>query len=176
VAVNCRLGPGTGWTVLSGLSVGTSSQITGRAGDGGWWQITDPLNSSRRCWVAASVTNTAGNLAGIPVVEAPQARVTDVSVEVSPETINAIACPGAGSPIEFSGTIETDGPTTVTWYFDTQQSGPLTTQTTEFDTFGEQEFSASYTPLLTAGTYWVRLVVTGPNSESDETTYTITCP
>ena len=34
VAVNCRLGPGTEWIVLSGLSVGTNSQITGRSGDG----------------------------------------------------------------------------------------------------------------------------------------------
>lgn len=49
VAVNCRLGPGTGWIVLSGLSVGTSSQITGKTGDGSWWQIIDPLNSGRRC-------------------------------------------------------------------------------------------------------------------------------
>jgi hypothetical protein len=36
VAVNCRLGPGVGWVVLSGLSVGTSSQIAGKSGDGGW--------------------------------------------------------------------------------------------------------------------------------------------
>ena len=176
VAVNCRLGPGTGWVVLSGLSVGTSSQITGRSGDSGWWQITDPLNSSRRCWVAASVTNTAGNLIGIPVVEAPKAEVTNLSVSVSPNTINAVACTGAGSPIEISGTIETNGPTSVTWYFETQQGGQMTQQTTEFDAFGELEFSTSYTPLLTAGTYWVRLVVTSPNSESVEASYTITCP
>lgn len=176
VAVNCRLGPGTGWIVLSGLSAGTSSQITGRSGDGGWWQITDPLNSSRRCWVAASVTNTAGNLTGMPVVEAPEPEVTSVSISVSPNTINALACTGAGSPIELAGAIETNGPTSVTWYFETQQGGQMTTQTTEFDAFGELELSTSYTPLLTAGTYWVRLVVTSPNSEQAEATYTITCP
>src|SRR4026207_2222888 len=45
VAVNCRLGPGVGWVVLSGLSVGASSQIVGKSGDGGWWYIVDPFNS-----------------------------------------------------------------------------------------------------------------------------------
>src|ERR1044071_727684 len=87
VAVNCRLGPGVGWIVLSGLSLGASSQIVGKSGDGGWWYIVDPFNSSRKCWVAASVTTTAGNLAGIPVVQAPRATVTQVSVDESPDSI-----------------------------------------------------------------------------------------
>ncbi len=175
-AVNCRLGPGTGWIALSGLSLGVSSQIVGRSGDGGWWYIVDPFNSGRKCWVASSVTNTAGNLAGIPVVEAPEAVVTNVTVDVDPKTINAAACPGAGAPIEFSGSIETNGPTTVTWHFETQQSGPLTTQSTDFATFGSLEFSTNYTPLLGAGTYWVRLIVTSPNNIEAEAKYTITCP
>ena len=176
VAVNCRLGPGTGWVVLSGLSVGTSAQIIGRSNDSGWWQIVDPLSSSRRCWVAASVTSTAGNLTGIPVVEAPEPEVTNVSVSVSPNTVTAASCTSAGSPLEISGTIETNGPTSVTWYFETQQGGQMTVQTTEFDAFGSLDISTSYTPLLTAGTYWVRLVVTSPDSKQAEATYTITCP
>src|SRR5512141_1491534 len=34
--VNCRLGPGVAWIVLSALTVGTSSQIVGKTADGGW--------------------------------------------------------------------------------------------------------------------------------------------
>ena len=105
VAVNCRLGPGTGWIVLSGLSLGTSAQITGKSGDGGWWQVIDPLNSARRCWVASSVTNTAGNVAVIPVAEAPKATVIDVSVEVDPRSISVAGCLGPILPLEISGTI-----------------------------------------------------------------------
>lgn len=176
VAVNCRLGPGTGWVVLSGLNVGASSQIAGKSGDGGWWYIIDPFNSSRKCWVASSVTNTAGNLAGIPIVEAPKAEVTRVTVDVSPNAISAAVCPAAGSPIELSGTIEVNGPTSVDWHFETQQGGALTNQTIDFDAFGSEEFSTSYTPMLATGTYWVRLIVTSPNSMQAETKYTITCP
>ena len=177
VAVNCRLGPGTSWVVLSGLSVGTSAQITGKSGDGGWWQITDPLNSSRRCWVAGSVTNTAGNVSGIPVVEAPKAEVTDVAVEVDPESLSIALCAGPITPLEITGTIETNGPTTVQWRFETQQDGAMTAQTTEFDAFGEETVSVDYTPTtITAGTYWVRLIVTSPNNVQAETRYTIACP
>lgn len=176
VAVNCRLGPGTGWLALSGLNVGASAQIVGKSSDGGWWYIVDPFNSGRNCWVASSVTSTAGNLAGIPVAAAPNASVTNVSVDLDPNTINVAGCTGPIQPIEISGSIETNGPVTVSWRFETQQGGAMTAQTTEFETFGEQDFSVDYTPTLTAGTYWVRLIVTSPNSLQAQEEYTITCP
>jgi hypothetical protein len=175
VAVNCRLGPGTGWVVLSGLNLGASSQITGKSGDGGWWQIIDPFNSARRCWVATSVTNTAGNVASIPVVEAPKASVTNVTVDVDPESLSVALCTGPVLPLKLTGTIETDGPTSVQWRFETQQGGAMTTQTTNFDAFGAATVTADFPPTLAAGTYWVRLVVTSPNNIQAEARYTIVC-
>lgn len=176
VSVNCRLGPGTGWVVLSGLNVGQSSQISGKSGDGGWWYIVDPFNSARKCWVATAVTNTAGNLSGIPVVEAPKAEVTKVTLNVNPNAITASACPGATPPLELKATIETNGPTSVTWHFETQQTGALPSNTTDFDSFGSLDISTNYIGMLGTGTYWVRLIVTSPNSIQAEAKYTITCP
>jgi len=176
VAVNCRLGPGVGWIVLSGLSVGTSSQIAGKSGDAGWWYIVDPLNSGRKCWVASSVTNTAGNLANIPVVEAPKADVTKVTVSVDPKSLSVAGCLGPILPLKIKGTIETNGPTSVDWHFETQQGGSMSDQTTDFEAFGSKDFSVDYTPTLTAGTYWVRLIVTEPNEIQAETKYTLECP
>ena len=175
VAVNCRLGPGTGWIVLSGLNVGASSQILGKSGDGSWWQITDPFNSSRKCWVASSVTSTAGNVSAIPVVEAPSASVTKVTVDVDPKSLSVAGCTGPVLPLKLSGTIETDGPTSVQWRFETEQGGALSNQTTTFDAFGTTTVSAEYTPPLAAGTYWVRLIVTNPNDMQAEVKYTIVC-
>jgi hypothetical protein len=126
--------------------------------------------------VAASVTNTAGNLASIPVVAAPDATVTDVNIDVEPDTISAAACPGAATPIEIGGEIETNGPVEVTWHFETEQGGAMTTQTTEFETFGTQDFSVDFTPTLAEGDYWVRLIVTSPNNMQAEAEYTIDCP
>lgn len=176
VAVNCRLGPGVGWIVLSGLSVGASSQIAGKSGDGSWWYIVDPFNSGRKCWVASSVTNTAGNLASIPVVEAPKANVTKVTVDVDPKSLSVAGCTGPILPIEITGTIETNGPTSVKWHFETQQGGAMSNQTTDFEAFGSKTVSVDYTPTLTAGTYWVRLIVTEPNATQAEVKYTLECP
>lgn len=181
VPVNCRLGPGTAWLPLSALTVGQTSQIVGKNSEGTWWYIVDPFSSSRNCWVSASVTSAAGNLANIPIVQTPNAAVTRVAVDVSPRTVNIPggACAGPAPSIELEGTIETNGPTSVQWRFETQQGGAMATQTTEFETFGEKSFIAAFTPPLpvTTGTsYWVRLVVTSPNNTQSEVNYTIACP
>ena len=175
VAVNCRFGPGTVWVALSALNVGQSAQIIGKNGDGSWWYIADPFSSGRNCWVAASVTNASGNLSSIPVVEAPRASVTNVAVRVDPSSISVAGCVGPAVPIKFIGTIEVNGPARVTWNFDSQQGGAFPAQTTDFETFGSKEVSMDYTPTLTAGTYWVRLIVTSPNNLQSETRYTIQC-
>lgn len=175
VAVNCRFGPGTAWVAISALNVGQSAQIVGKNFDGSWWYIVDPFNSGRNCWVAVSVTNASGNLASIPAVEAPKASVTNVSVKVDPSTVSVTGCTGTPPVIKFIGTIEVNGPARVTWNFDSQQGGAFSSQTTEFDTFGSKDVSMDYAPPLTAGTYWVRLIVTAPNSQQSEVKYTIQC-
>lgn len=176
VNVNCRLGPGTAWVAISALTVGQTAQINGRSSDGSWWSVVDPLNSGRSCWVSASVVNTGGNLGSIPVLAPPTASVTNVTVSVDPRTISVPGCIGPILPIEITGTIETNGPTEVRWRFETQQGGAMPNQATTFDTFGEREFTVEYTPTLTAGTYWVRLIITSPNNIQAETTYRIECP
>jgi len=176
--VNCRFGPGTAWLVTSALNLGQSSQIVGKTQDSGWWYIQDPLNPGRNCWVASSVTNASGNLASLPIVQTPSASVTNVTISLDPKLIDLVLlCIGVVPPVKFAGTIETNGPTTVKWYFETQQGGAQPTKTTEFDAFGKKDVSGEYThiaPIL-PGEYWVRLVVTSPNSLFAEAKYKIDC-
>jgi hypothetical protein len=176
VAVNCRLGPGQAWVVVSGMNPGQTAQILGKNSEGNWWYIVDPFSSGRNCWVSTSVVNTAGNLASIPVVQTPSASVTKVTVRIDPNTLNVPGCLGPILPSKIEGTIETNGPTTVRWYFETQQGGQMSTENTVFDTFGSRTFTVNYTPLLTAGTYLVRLIVTSPNAMQAEASYRIECP
>jgi hypothetical protein len=176
VAVNCRLGPGQGWIVVSGLGVGESSKIIGKNASETWWYIVDPNDSSSNCWVAMSVTTAAGNLSGIPIVKAQKASVTKVTVSVDPKTISVPGCVGPILPSKFKATIEVNGPVTVEWHFSTQQDGAMSTMTTDFDAFGEKTVSAEYTPSLVVGTYWVRLIINDPNDIQDEAKYKIECP
>ena len=175
VNVNCRLGPGTAWVSISALVVGQTSQITGRSSDGGWWNIVDPQNSNRKCWVSGSVVNTAGNLAPIPVVENPKASVTNVTIDVDPKVLSVPGCMGPVLPSKIKGTIETNGPTNVKWRFETQLGGSMGNQSTDFDAFGVKEFTAEYTAPLSSGTYWIRLIVTSPNDMQAEVKYKVEC-
>jgi len=175
VNVNCRLGPSQAWVAISALIVGQSSQITGKSSDGSWWNIVDPQNSGRRCWVSGSVVSTAGNVSSIPVVETPSASVTNVTIDVDPRTISVPGCIGPIPASEITGTIETNGPTNVRWRFETQLGGSMGNQSTDFESFGVKEFEVEYTPPLTAGTYWIRLIVTDPNDIQAEVRYTVQC-
>jgi len=177
-AVNCRFGPGVPWQPMSALNLGQSSQIVGKNQDSSWWYIQDPLNPGRNCWVASSVTNASGNLASLPIVQTPSASVTSVTVKLNPKSINlGILCLLPIPPVKINGTIETNGPTTVKWHFETQQGGAMPNKETQFDAFGVKEVSAEYTHVLpiVIGEYWVRLVVTSPNSLFAEAKYKIEC-
>ena len=176
--VNCRFGPGVAWLAISALKLGHSSQIVGKNSTNEWWYIQDPLNPGRNCLVAASVTIASGNLANLPIVQTPSASVTNVTLKLDPKLIDlALLCVGAIPAVKFSGTIETNGPTIVKWRFETQQGGVQNEKTTEFDAFGTKDVSGEYTPVapVLPGDYYVRLVVTSPNSLIAEATYKIDC-
>jgi uncharacterized protein YraI len=174
--VNCRFGPGTTYLGVGGLKVGTSVPILGQNGDGTWWQITNPNNIIDKCWVSASATDASGNMGSIPVTPAPKPFVTKVTAS-NPDNISVAGCLGSIPPQTLTGTIDVNGPVAVTWHFETQQGGALGNHVQTFTKYGPQTVTDnSYTPPLVAGTYWVHLVVTAPNSIKGEASYTITCP
>jgi uncharacterized protein YraI len=175
-AVNCRFGPGTSYLSVGGLKVGATVPILGQNGDGTWWQIQNPNNILENCWIAASATTTSGNMASVPVAPTPQPFVTKVTVN-TPETISVAGCIGPIAPIVLTGSIDVNGPTAVTYHFETEQGGALPARTLTFTKYGPVNVSDnSYTPPVVAGTYWVKLFVTAPNSVTAEATYTIACP
>ena len=176
VNVNCRFGPSTDWLVISALLIDQTATISGKNSSGTWWYVTTPNSPNTPCWVAASVTTTAGNLAAVPVVAPPIASVIKVSIEKI-DDISIAGCFGPAEKLELKGSIEMNGPGTVKWYFETQQGGALATYSTDFSTAGAQTVSDNnFTPTVAAGTYWVKLVVTSPNSVQAETSYKIVCP
>lgn len=177
VPVNCRYGYGTEWAVLSGLNLGQVSEITGRNPDSSWWYIKDPNSPGSFCWVAASVTNTAGNTAALPIVNLPNAYVTGVTVKLSPSSISLPGCFGPVQSISIKGTITTNGPVKVKWHFESQEEGSYSTNTTNF-TFADTKTvnGPDFSPSPGAGNFWVRLVITSPNDKTGEAKYKILCP
>jgi hypothetical protein len=176
-AVNCRLGPGTEWLSIAGLQVDQTATIQGKNSDSSWWYVTTPNDPGKPCWVKASVTLTAGNLANLPIVNPPQASVTDVGLKLNPKEISLPLCIGPVQPITIKGTIETNGPVKVKYYFKTEQGGDQPIDDINFEFADTKTVETSYTPPPgPAGTYWVRLIIVSPNEKIAEQEYKIVCP
>ncbi len=174
--VNCRLGPSTDWVATGALLVGQTATIQGKNGDATWWYVTTPDDPGHPCWVAGSVTVTAGNLANLLVINPPTASVTNVSVKLEPNEINIAGCVGPPQPIKFKGSITVNGPTDVDWHFETEQGGAMGISTTKFKSADTKTVEDSFTPIVTEGSYWVKLIITSPNGKAGEAKYKITCP
>jgi hypothetical protein len=174
--VNCRFGPGTEWATIGGLLVGQTATIQGKNAGATWWYVTTPTDPSKPCWVAASVTLTAGNLVNLPIINPPIALVTNVSVKLNPKEINLPGCLGPVQPITIKGTIETNGPVKVKYYFKTEQGGDMSIEDVKFESADTKTVETTYTPPATAGTYWVRLIILNPNEKIGEQKYKVTCP
>jgi hypothetical protein len=176
-AVNCRFGPETTFASIgSGLAAGVSAEILGKSADGGWWQIQSS-DGSLKCWVAASVTTATGDLSAVGVVAPPLAFVTNATLQVKPDSINLDEdCNGPDPHFSFKGAIHVNGPTTVKWHFETQEDGSMSEHSIKFTSFGFKEVTGDYSPSSpNKGSYWVRLVITSPNSMFAEGKYQIKC-
>ena len=174
--VNCRFGPSTDWAAIGALLVGQIATIQGKNGDATWWYVTTPDDPGKPCWVAGSVTLTAGNLANLPIIPPPFALVTDVTVKLEPKEIILPGCIGPVQLVTFKGSITVNGPAKVDWHFETEQGGAMPVHTTEFKNADTKTVEDSFNPSPSAGSYWVRLIVTIPNSKVGEAKYKITCP
>ena len=162
--VNCRLGPGTEWVTISSLLVGQTAEIVGKNDDASWWYIKDPGNPGSFCWVAASVTNTAGNLAFLPIMNPPQASVIKVTVKAE------VAFVGCGGPnvVEFSGTITTNGPTDVSyqWEIRGDKSNTTSPETLKFKSADTKNAADPGAYKVDCGNYSITLHVLSPNDKS----------
>lgn len=173
LGVNCRYGPGKEWEAVSALAAGTIVQIKGRTVSTDWWYVQDPLHTDGSCWVAYDVVDTAGNMNIIPIVDAPTASVTDASADA---TVTFTAC-GGNNDAKFSGSLTSNGPTTVTYHWQVSGDAQYTTPdgTLKFTESGTQKV-APETYSADCGNYTVSLLVTDPNEISAEKAFKIQAP
>ncbi len=163
--VNCRSGPDVAYDAVSALMLGQTAEIKGRNDDSSWWYIADPANPGQLCWVAASVVTTSGNLSGLPILGIPFAIATKVTVGVSiPSTI---VCHGP-NPLEFSGSITTNGAAKVSYQWEVGGDVSHTTspETLNFSAAGTKDVSGPGALSVDCGNYSITLHVLKPNDIS----------
>ncbi len=93
---NVRTGPSTAYPRIGSLRAGATYRVTGRDGDGAWWQISF---DGRAGWVSGEVATVSGNTSSVAVVEVAPAP-TAAPVAAAPAAAAPPAAP-AGSGVGF---------------------------------------------------------------------------
>ncbi len=175
VNVNCRSGPDVAYDSVSVLVFGGTTQVAGRSADSSWWYVHNPTSPSDFCWIFSGVVTVSGPTAGIPVQAPPAAIANKVTVDVAiPSTI---AC-GGPNPVEFSGTISTNGAATVQyqWEITGDKTNTTSPETLTFADAGTQDVPSPGAYSVDCGKYKVTLHVISPNSLSASKNFTIANP
>jgi len=178
---NVRSGPGTVYNEVGGMTAGQMATIDGQNAEGTWWRIVFPSGPGGHGWVAASVS-TAICVTGVAAVVPPATpteevviQVIDASISVDPKEIHVAGCMGPIQPSTAYATITVNGPLKVKWHFNTDQLGALPSHTLSFADAGSKDVSEDFTPLVSAGTYWVRLVIEGQDLGQIQAKYKVVC-
>jgi hypothetical protein len=173
--VNCRYGPNMVYAAIGvGLPFGKSTRITGKNGDGSFWQVMNPDGLGDVCWVSAVVVTTSGDLSSIPVAPNPTPFVTDVTVTADPLGDNTKGCT---LPIDFryTGYITVNGPLTVKWHWKSSKGTVSSdTKTMIFNSSGSYSFADTLS-IPSTGYANVQLIVTSPNQITGEGDFKVLC-
>jgi hypothetical protein len=181
---NVRNGPGTIYDPpIGNLLSGQTASLEGRNDDSSWWYIGFPSVPSGHGWISAITVTTSCVPPSLAVVLPPPtptvfvAFVTDVSISVDPTEISVPGCMGPIMPSTITATITTNGAMKLKWHFVTQQNGNLSSHTENFNKATSKDVSDEFTPPLTPGKYWVKIVIEGQDLSGMDTqvNYKIGC-
>jgi len=171
--VNCRLGPGTVYTMIGGLKEGQSARVTGKDERGTWYYIDDPGNPGGHCWVAADFVEVTGNTEALPVVLPPLPSVTKITVSVEP-TRMVVSCSAFPQVVYVYADITTNGPALVTYRWEVSTGVSSVDNAIAFEESSTQTISDFY-QIASPNDYWIRMHVLGPNDISEKTDFFISC-
>ena len=171
--VNCRYGPNTAYAVVGNLEVGDQAEVVGKNIDATWWNVKNPDDPSTVCWLAASVINVTGNVESLPVVNTPPALVSNIFVSTNPPSLN-VACSVFPQYIQVNADITTNGPTIVTWRWETSETEVFDRPSLQYFEAGSQSVFTNY-KITIAKDYWIQVHILVPNDVTGRATFKATC-
>lgn len=171
--VNCRFGPGTSYAVAGALVVGRQAEIIGKNVDSSWWYVRNPSNPATSCWLAASATDTAGNVESLPVVNPPEIGVTGISVSIDPPAMN-VACGAFPQVVVISAQITTSGPSIVTWRWESS-AGTISDEKSLLFEEGTTKTVQEYYQVNSANDYSIQIRTLLPNVLIGQAHFKVTC-
>jgi len=171
--INCRFGPDVSYSVVGALVVGRQAEIIGKSIDVTWWYVRNPSDPSTNCWLSADFVVVVGNVEALPVVSPPEIGVTNIQVQVDPVSMN-VGCAAFPQTVNVTAQITANGPTIITWKWETSAADVFAEEILLFESEGTKEVRTILT-VWSANDYWVNLHVLIPNDRSEGANFKVTC-
>ena len=171
--VNCRFGPNVSYSILGALIVGRQAEVIGKSIDETWWYVRNPSDPSTNCWLSTDFIVIVGNVEALPVVSPPEIGVTNIRVTVDPVSMN-VGCSAFPQIVNLTGQITVNGPTIITWRWETSAGDAFADENLLFESEGTKEVRDILT-IRSANDYWANLHVLMPNDRSAGANFKVTC-
>jgi hypothetical protein len=171
--VNCRFGPAISYSITGALIVGRQAEVIGKSIDETWWYVKNPSDPSTNCWLSADFVVVVGNVEALPVVSPPEIGVINIRVQVDPVLMN-VGCAAFPQTVNVIAQVTANGPTIITWRWETSAGDVFPDETLLFESEGTKEVR-SILRVWSANDYWVNLHVLIPNDRSEGANFKVTC-
>jgi hypothetical protein len=171
--VNCRFGPDISYAIVGALIVGRQAEVIGKNIDVTWVYVRNPSDPSNNCWLSVDFIELNGETALLPVVGAPEIMVTDIQVSVDPSAMN-VACDAFPQSVIISAEITTNGPSVVTWFWESNV-GVRSDQKQLLFEAGGTKLAQDFYQVDRAGDYFIRVGSIVPNLRTGEATFKAIC-
>jgi len=171
--VNCRVGPDISYAIIGALLVGIQAEVIGKNPDITWLYVRNPSDPSNNCWLSVDFINVDGPVELLPIVGAPEILVTGVKVSVEPVAIN-VACDAFPQNVVVSAQITTNGPTIVTWFWQSDVGKRSPEKQVLFEA-GDSKLVQDYYQMDRAGDYSIQVQTLVPNIVTASATFKAVC-
>lgn len=171
--VNCRVGPDISYAVVGALIVGRQAEVIGKNIDITWLYVRNPSDPSTNCWLYVDLLEVKGDVELLPVVGPPEIMVTNIDVQVDPPAMY-VACDAFPQSVLISADITTNGPTIVTWFWQSSVGKTSDSKQVLFEAGGTKTV-LDYYLVERAGDYSIRVESALPNSQAGEAAFKVVC-
>ena len=171
--VNCRIGPDISYAVIGALNLGSQAEVIGKNIDITWLYVRNPSDPSNNCWLSVDFINVDGSVDLLPVIGSPEIMVTGIKVSVEPAAMN-VACDDFPQNVVVSAQISTNGPSIVTWAWESSVGKSSTQKQVLFEA-GDSKTVQDYYQVDAAGDYSIRVRTTLPNPVVGEANFKVIC-
>ncbi|MCC6261632.1 MAG: hypothetical protein IT311_12300 [Anaerolineales bacterium] len=171
--VNCRSGPGTVFEALNELKQGQLVRAVSRDSVSAWWYVEDPGNPGGFCWVAASSSQLQGDANQLPVRQAPNPQVTNLTLIVEPGHMT-VDCFQFPQTFFFKAEATADGPLVAQWQWEASGDGIIETGSLIFER-AETRIINQYLQVNAEGEYWMKVSILSPTPLTQRVIFRVTC-